>query len=86
MLFVTFDVVFMHPSHHYVVSVVSKRGVTVCHVSSFSDLLQNPTIVPLKMLRGHQRFDDFGILDIIFHPTQPWLFTSAADSTIRLYT
>ena len=51
-----------------------------------SDLLQNPTIVPLKVLRGHQRFDDFGVLDVMFHPTQPWLFTSGADSTIRLYT
>ena len=51
-----------------------------------SDLLQNPTIVPLKVLRGHERFDDFGVLDVLFHPTQPWLFTSGADSTIRLYT
>ena len=54
--------------------------------SRLSDLLQNPTIVPLKMLRGHQRTDDFGLLDVLFHPTQPWLFTSGADATIRLYT
>lgn len=51
-----------------------------------SDLLKNPTIVPLKKLKGHEKFDDFGVLDVLFHPTQPWLFTSGADSTIRLYT
>jgi ribosome biogenesis protein ERB1 len=51
-----------------------------------SDLLKNPTIVPLKKLRGHDKFDDFGVFDVLFHPTQPWLFTSGADATIRLYT
>lgn len=54
--------------------------------SSHSDLLQNATIVPLKMLRGHQRSSDLGVLDVIFPPTQPWLFTAGADCTIRLYT
>jgi len=58
----------------------------VSHGMVYNDLLQNPTIVPLKVLRGHERFDDFGVLDVLFHPTQPWLFTSGADSTIRLYT
>jgi ribosome biogenesis protein ERB1 len=58
----------------------------IVHIFFFSDLLQNPTIVPLKVLRGHQRTDDFGVLDVLFHPTQPWLFTSGADATIRLYT
>lgn len=27
-----------------------------------------------------------GVLDCQFHPTQPWLFTAGADSTIRLFT
>jgi len=58
----------------------------VCHGMVYNDLLQNATIVPLKMLRGHQRSSDLGVLDVIFHPTQPWLFTAGADCTIRLYT
>lgn len=26
-----------------------------------------------------------GVLDCQFHPTQPWIFTAGADSTLRLY-
>lgn len=51
-----------------------------------SDLLQNPLIVPLKKLQTHKQHDDFGIFDVFWHPTQPWLFSSGADATIRLYT
>jgi WD domain, G-beta repeat. len=52
----------------------------------FSDLLQNPLIVPLKRLSNHESYNDFGIFDVMFHPTQPWVFSSGADKTIRLYT
>lgn len=55
-------------------------------LSSSSDLLQNPLIVPVKVLRGHNITRDLGVLDVVFHPTQPWVFSSGADSTIRLYT
>lgn len=71
-----------------------------------SDLLQNPLIVPVKVLRGSRVVDGLGVcagklgcmvvaglpafplagtLDVVFHPTQPWLFTAGADSIIRLY-
>lgn len=53
---------------------------------SYSDLLQNPLIVPLKKLQSHQPHDDFGIFDVMWHPTQPWVFSAGADSTVRLYT
>lgn len=26
-----------------------------------------------------------GVLDCVFHPSQPWLFTAGADSVVRLY-
>lgn len=58
----------------------------VCHGKVFNDLLQNPLIVPVKVLRGHKPEKDVGILDCVFHPTQPWLFSAGADTTIRLYT
>jgi ribosome biogenesis protein ERB1 len=51
----------------------------------YADLLQNPLIVPVKILRGHSMFDHQGVLDCVFHPTQPWLFTAGADKTIRLW-
>ncbi|CAG2062697.1 unnamed protein product [Timema podura] len=40
--------------------------------SKKSDLLQNPLIVPLKRLNYHKPMNDFGVLDLQFHPTQPW--------------
>lgn len=55
------------------------------HPFLFSDLLQNPLIVPLKRLCDHEAYDDFGIFDVQFHPAQPWVFSAGADSTIRLY-
>ncbi|KAJ4448548.1 hypothetical protein ANN_10566 [Periplaneta americana] len=62
------------------------RSLIVCHGMVYNDLLQNPLIVPLKRLSNHEPYNDFGIFDVVFHPTQPWVFSSGADKTIRLYT
>ena len=58
----------------------------LCVSLSPSDLLQNPLIVPVKVLRGHTVTNDLGVLDVTFHPSQPWLFSCGADATIRLFT
>ncbi|KAH9639804.1 hypothetical protein HF086_002949 [Spodoptera exigua] len=50
-----------------------------------SDLLQNPLLVPLKQLRGGARAADLLVLDLRWHPTQPWLLAACADGTLRLY-
>lgn len=59
---------------------------TSCPPSPPSDLLQNPLIVPVKVLRGHVITHDLGVLDVTFHPSQPWIFSSGADATVRLFT
>ncbi|XP_076449678.1 ribosome biogenesis protein bop1-like [Babylonia areolata] len=59
--------------------------VIVCHGKVFSDLLQNPLIVPVKVLRGHAITNKLGVMDCQFHPTQPWIFSAGADGTIRLF-
>ncbi|XP_018542119.1 ribosome biogenesis protein bop1 isoform X1 [Lates calcarifer] len=61
-------------------------SVIICHGTVYNDLLQNPLIVPVKVLRGHVITHDLGVLDVTFHPTQPWIFSSGADATIRLFT
>lgn len=61
-------------------------SVIICHGTVYNDLLQNPLIVPVKMLRGHVITQDLGVLDVTFHPSQPWVFSSGADATIRLFT
>lgn len=61
-------------------------SIIISHGMVYNDLLQNPLIVPLKRLSYHQSTNDFGVFDVVFHPTQPWIFSSGADATIRLYT
>lgn len=57
----------------------------VFHGMVYSDLNENPLIVPLEILRGHQSSNGRGIMDCKFHPRQPWLFTAGADSVIKLF-
>ncbi|CAD6889373.1 unnamed protein product [Tilletia laevis] len=54
--------------------------------NEFADLGKAPVIVPLKVLRGHEVVQGLGVLDAKWHPNQPWLFTSGADGTARLWT
>ncbi|KAK9133006.1 hypothetical protein Scep_012534 [Stephania cephalantha] len=57
----------------------------VFHGMVYSDLNQNPLIVPLQILRGHAATNGRGVLDCTFHPRQPWLFTAGSDSVVKLY-
>ncbi len=48
--------------------------------------VQDPLIVPVKILKAHKvTKDDLGVLDCVFHPTQPWLFTAGADGVVNLF-
>jgi len=74
-----------HKSYPLFASASDDGTVLVSHGKVFDDLLQNPLIVPVKVLSGHAIVHDFGVLDCEFHPTQPYIFSSGADATIRLY-
>lgn len=58
----------------------------VFHGMVYSDLLQNPLIVPVKKIHAHKSDGTEGVTGISFHPTQPWLFTCGMDSKIQLFT
>ncbi|RUS13680.1 WD40-repeat-containing domain protein [Endogone sp. FLAS-F59071] len=61
-------------------------SIQIFHGMVYSDLLQNPLIVPVKILRGHEIVNSLGALHCEFHPTQPWIFSSGADGSIKLWT
>jgi len=61
-------------------------NIVVSHGMVYNDLLTNPLIVPVKQLRGHTRYDDFGVMNVTWHPTQPWLLSGGADGYIKLWT
>lgn len=58
----------------------------VFHGMVYSDLLQNPLIVPVKKIHAHKSDGTEGVTSIMFHPSQPWLFTCGMDSKIQLFT
>ncbi|KAI9738702.1 MAG: Ribosome biogenesis protein erb1 [Cirrosporium novae-zelandiae] len=60
--------------------------VQVLHGMVVGDLMENATIVPLKVLRGHQVTGQLGVMDLDFHPREPWLVSAGADGTCRLWT
>ncbi|XP_012261074.2 ribosome biogenesis protein BOP1 homolog [Athalia rosae] len=75
-----------HKRYPLFASGADDKSLIISHGMVYNDLLQNPLIVPLKRLCNHETYNDFGILDVMFHPIQPWVFSAGADATIRLYT
>ncbi|PRW59011.1 ribosome biogenesis BOP1-like protein [Chlorella sorokiniana] len=74
-----------HRSYPLFASASDDATVHIFHGMVYSDLMTNPLIVPVKILRGHEMVDFQGCLDVAFHPTQPWAFTAGADASINLY-
>ncbi|KAG4304457.1 hypothetical protein PORY_002167 [Pneumocystis oryctolagi] len=58
----------------------------IFHGMVYNDLMQNALLVPLKILKGHEIKHSLGVFNVQWHPKQPWLFSSGADATIRLWT
>jgi len=79
------DVAF-HPKLPLFASSSDDAAIHIHHGRVYADLLSNPLIVPLKILRGHTIKDHLGVLSIAFHPNLPWIFSAAADGVIHLYT
>jgi ribosome biogenesis protein ERB1 len=48
--------------------------------------MENPLIVPLKRIHAHKCDGYDGVIDLAFHPTQPWLLTCGVDNSVRLFT
>jgi ribosome biogenesis protein ERB1 len=74
-----------HPRYPLFASSSDDASVHVFHGMVYADLMTNPLIVPVKILRGHTRNNAAGVNDVVFHPTQPWIFTGGADSNICLF-
>lgn len=60
-------------------------NIIVFHGQVYDSLVKNPLIVPVKELSGHNQNGNLGVLALAWHPTQPWLISSGADHTIRLW-
>lgn len=79
------DVCF-HSRYPLFASASDDAHVIVSHGMVYDDLTENALIVPLKMLHGHEKHDTQSVTACQFHVSLPWIFSSGADKTIRLYT
>ncbi|KAL8742213.1 MAG: hypothetical protein Q9184_008289 [Pyrenodesmia sp. 2 TL-2023] len=57
----------------------------VFHGKVVGDMMENATIVPVKVLRGHRVVKELGVLDLDWHPREPWMVSAGADGTCRLW-
>lgn len=78
--------VHFHPSYPLVASCSDDGKLHIFHGMVYSDLLTNALIVPVKIINAHKPVSELGVLDCVFHPTQPWVFSAGADKAVRLFT
>ncbi|KAF2131465.1 ribosome biogenesis protein ERB1 [Dothidotthia symphoricarpi CBS 119687] len=57
----------------------------IFHGKVVGDLMENATIVPLKVLKGHRVKSRLGVMDLDWHPREPWCVSAGADGTLRLW-
>jgi WD40 repeat protein len=74
-----------HPSYPLFASSSDDGSIQVFHARVYSDLLTDPLIVPLKILRGHNVREGLGVLQVKWVPKQPWLVSAGADSTAAVW-
>mmetsp|Transcript_19354 Transcript_19354/g.45234 ORF Transcript_19354/g.45234 Transcript_19354/m.45234 type:complete len:514 (-) Transcript_19354:36-1577(-) len=76
-----------HGRYPLMASASDDGAVHIFHSMVYNDLMRNPLIIPVKILRGHNvdKSTKLGVLSVTFHPTQPWIFTAGADGRIFLF-
>ena len=73
------------PVYPLFLSTSDDGSIHIFHSTVYSDLLTNPLIVPLKVLKGHEIKDGLGVLDAKWHPRGPWVVSVGADGNGRLW-
>ncbi|KAL5508331.1 ERB1 [Sanghuangporus vaninii] len=74
-----------HPTYPLFASSSDDGTVQVFHARVYSDMMTDPLIVPLKILRGHEVKNGLGVLQIRWCPGQPWLVSAAADGSVGVW-
>jgi len=55
------------------------------HARVYNDMMTDPLIVPLKILKGHAITNDLGVMHIRWVPGQPWLVSAGADGNVATW-
>ncbi|PVG04148.1 BOP1NT-domain-containing protein [Serendipita vermifera] len=60
-------------------------SIQIFHSRVYNDLMSDPLIVPLKILRGHRITDGLGVLDVNWMQSRPWLVSAGADAEVSVW-
>ncbi|KAF1989513.1 putative ribosome biogenesis protein erb1 [Aulographum hederae CBS 113979] len=74
-----------HPSLPLFADASDDGTLQVFHGKVVGDMMENATIVPLKVLRGHTVVKELGVLDLEWHPREAWCVSAGADGCCRLW-
>ncbi|KAL1750913.1 NUC169 domain-containing protein [Schizophyllum commune] len=74
-----------HPTYPLFASSSDDGSIQVFHARVYNDLMTDPLIVPLKILRGHTVSDGLGVLAVRWVPRQPWLVSAGADGSTAVW-
>lgn len=74
-----------HPTYPLFASSSDDGAIQVFHSRVYNDLMTDPLIVPLKILRGHFVKEGLGVLQVKWCARQPWLVSGGADGTVGLW-
>jgi ribosome biogenesis protein ERB1 len=74
-----------HPTYPLFASCSDDGSIQVFHARVYNDLMSDPLIVPLKILRGHDITDGLGVLDIQWLHSYPWLVSAGADAEVGVW-
>jgi ribosome biogenesis protein ERB1 len=73
------------PSHPLFFSASDDATIHVFHASVYTDLVTEPLIVPVKVLKGHEVTGALGVLQAKWHPKEPWIASVGSDGVGRLW-
>ncbi|KAF7331925.1 Ribosome biogenesis protein ERB1 [Mycena kentingensis (nom. inval.)] len=74
-----------HPTYPLFASSSDDGAIQVFHSRVYNDLMTDPLIVPLRILRGHAIKDGLGVLDVKWCPRNPWLASAGADGAVSVW-
>jgi ribosome biogenesis protein ERB1 len=74
-----------HPTYPLFSSSSDDGSIQVFHAKIFNDLMTDPLIVPIKILRGHDVKEGLGVLQVKWCSRYPWLVSAGADGNVSVW-
>lgn len=74
-----------HPRYSLFMDGSDDGSVQIFHGEVGREMMENARIVPLKVLKGHTVTGGLGVMDVDWHPSQPWAVSAGGDGTARLW-